>query len=146
MTMLLYIVTTWKYWSMDNTKNRKRKGKLLPKNEEISGWKVHTNTQKLNIYFNDHRCLSRSEESKCMWTHGKDGVTLSCVCMCLSSSIFGKSFPILCYDHCKMNYVPSSFLHHKSHFKERNSYVSILTKFLKAQRKGETHQTAWEPL
>ena len=29
-------------------KNRKRKGKLLLKNEEISGGKAHTNTQKLN--------------------------------------------------------------------------------------------------
>ena len=26
-------------------------------------------------YFDSHRCLSQSEESKCMWTHGKDGVT-----------------------------------------------------------------------
>ena len=31
-----------------NIKNRKRKGKLLPKNEEISGRKAHTNTWKLN--------------------------------------------------------------------------------------------------
>ena len=37
-----------KYQSMDNTKNRERKRKLLPKNEEISGRKAHTNTQKLN--------------------------------------------------------------------------------------------------
>ena len=29
-------------------KNRKRKGKLLPKNEEISGQKAHTNTWKLD--------------------------------------------------------------------------------------------------
>ena len=31
--------TTWKrkYRNMDNTINRKRKGKFLPKNEEISG-------------------------------------------------------------------------------------------------------------
>ena len=50
--------------------NRKRKGKLFLKNEEISGWKTHTNTHGNLIYFDDHRCLSRSEESKCMWSHG----------------------------------------------------------------------------
>ena len=42
--------TTWKgkYQSTDNTKIMKRKGKLLPKNEEISKQKAHTNTRKLN--------------------------------------------------------------------------------------------------
>ena len=37
-----------KYRSMDDTKNGERKGKLLPKNREISGGKAHTNTWKLN--------------------------------------------------------------------------------------------------
>ena len=37
-----------KYQRTDNTKNRKRKGKLLPKNEEISAQKGHTNTCKIN--------------------------------------------------------------------------------------------------
>ena len=32
-------------------------------------------TETYLICFNDHRCLSQSEESKCMWTHGKDGAT-----------------------------------------------------------------------
>ena len=36
--------------STDNTINRKRKGKLLLKNEEISGWKSKTNTKKLEWY------------------------------------------------------------------------------------------------
>ena len=31
-------------------KNRKRKGKLLPKNEEITRGKAHTNTWKLILY------------------------------------------------------------------------------------------------
>ena len=35
---------------MDNIKNGKTKGKLLPKNEEISGGKAHTNTQKLILF------------------------------------------------------------------------------------------------
>ena len=41
--------TMWKgkYESKDNTKNGKRKGKLLPKNEEISWGRAHTNTRKL---------------------------------------------------------------------------------------------------
>ena len=26
------------------------------------------------IYFDGHRCLSQSEESKCMWTQGEDGI------------------------------------------------------------------------
>ena len=37
-----------KYQSTDNTENGKRKGKLLPKNEGISGGKAHTNIWKLN--------------------------------------------------------------------------------------------------
>jgi hypothetical protein len=43
------ILTTWKgkYRSTDNTKNGKRKGKLLMKNEEISDGKANTNTWKL---------------------------------------------------------------------------------------------------
>ena len=34
--------------SFIRTKNGKRKGKLLPKNEEVSGGKALTNTWKLN--------------------------------------------------------------------------------------------------
>ena len=45
-------------------KMEKRQGKLLLKNEEISGGKAHTETYL--IYFDNHRCLSQSEESKCM--------------------------------------------------------------------------------
>ena len=37
-----------KYRSTDNTENRKRKRKILPKNEETSGRKAHTNTRKFN--------------------------------------------------------------------------------------------------
>ena len=41
--------TSWKgkNFSMDNKKWKKRKGKLLPKNEEIPGRKAHTKIQKL---------------------------------------------------------------------------------------------------
>ena len=62
------------------TKNRKRKGKLLLKYEEISGGKAHTDRNFFK-YFNNYKCLSRSEESKCMWKHGKDGVgTIFTIC------------------------------------------------------------------
>ena len=42
---------------------------------KISLDESHTQTQTHGnlIYFGDHRCLSRSEESKCMWTHGNGG-------------------------------------------------------------------------
>ena len=33
----------------------------------------HKNTEASLKRFGNHRCLSQSEESKCMWTHGKDG-------------------------------------------------------------------------
>ena len=71
---------TWKgkYQSTDNTINRKRKGKFLLKNEDISRWScTQTQTQGNLIYFSNHRCLSWSEESKYMWTCGNDGV---CTC------------------------------------------------------------------
>ena len=41
-----------------------KKGKLLLKNEEFCRGKGHTETYLK--YFDDHRCLSQSEESKCM--------------------------------------------------------------------------------
>ena len=42
-------MNTWKgkYRSTNNEKQRKGEGKLLPKIEEISGGKTHTNTRKL---------------------------------------------------------------------------------------------------
>ena len=52
------------------TKYGKGKGKLLPKIEEISGGKA---PMKTCLKYFDHRCLSQSEESKCTWTHSKDG-------------------------------------------------------------------------
>ena len=58
-----------KYWSTDNTINRKRKGKH--QKYEISCWKSCTNTE--TIYFGDHRCLSWLGGSKCMYTQGNDG-------------------------------------------------------------------------
>ena len=43
--------------------------------------------------FHIHRCLSQSEESKCMWTHGKDGTTsLHCTFSVILFAIF--SLPI----------------------------------------------------
>ena len=36
---------------------------------------THKHTETYLIYFKDHRNLSLSEESKCMWKHGKDGAS-----------------------------------------------------------------------
>ena len=68
-----------KYRSTDNTKNGKRKGKLLLQNEETTGGKAHMETY--FIYFDDHRYLSQSEESKCMWTHSEEDITPSLLCV-----------------------------------------------------------------
>ena len=77
---------------------------------------THKHTEAELICFDNHRCISQSEESKCMWTHGKDGtkdlfwswktsviVEISqlsfhvfvCVFPPEISSFFGKSFPFL---------------------------------------------------
>ena len=59
---------------MDNTINRKRKGKLLLKNEEIKGERhIQTQTHRNFIYFGDQGCLSQSEENKWMLTCGNEG-------------------------------------------------------------------------
>ena len=36
---------------------------------------THKHTETHLKYFNGHRRFSQSKESKCMWTHSKDGVT-----------------------------------------------------------------------
>ena len=58
-----------KYWSIDNTKIGKERRNSYKKNEEISGWKAHTNTQKLhwNISMITDVYLDQNE-NKCMWT------------------------------------------------------------------------------
>ena len=60
----------------ENHKLRERKVKTLTRN-----WSDHcrTGTQKhmetVSKYFDGHSRLSQSEESKCLWTHDKDGVS-----------------------------------------------------------------------
>ena len=67
-----------KYWGTDNTNIGKERENSYWKNEEIAGWKAHKNTWKLNWNISTITDgLSRSEESKCMWTHGKVGTTLT---------------------------------------------------------------------
>ena len=53
-----------------NLKKWKKKGKNSYPKLKRSPEERHTQTYL--IYFDDHRWLSQSEESKCMWTHGKD--------------------------------------------------------------------------
>ena len=68
----LRILNIWQRWkgnyqSTDNTKNRKRNMKLLPKNEVISGRKAHTTTRKLiwNISTITHVFLNQKRVNVC---------------------------------------------------------------------------------
>ena len=65
---ILILEPMWKgnYQSTDNTKYGKGKTKLLPKIEETSGEKAHTNTRKLTQNILTVRQLSQSKNSKCM--------------------------------------------------------------------------------
>ena len=63
----LTFISHGKYRNAVNSINRKRENS--PINDEISGWKyTWTQTHRNLIYFGNHKCLSRSEESKCLWT------------------------------------------------------------------------------
>ena len=59
---------------VNNTKMEKERGNLL----SLKKWRdlrkkgTHKHTEASLKRFNYHRCLSRSEESKCIWTHAKD--------------------------------------------------------------------------
>ena len=56
--------------------DRKRKRKFLPKkwtDQRAKG--THKHMEAWLKCFDDHRCLSRSKQNKCMWKHGKDSVT-----------------------------------------------------------------------
>ena len=75
-------------------KNRRRKRKLLPKKWRDLWMKgTHIQTEVSLNHFDDHTCLSQSEESKCMLS--------LCVFMCafhlVISSFFGKIFIFLSY-------------------------------------------------
>ena len=63
------------YNRFDYLKIAKERGNSYRKNEEISGWKTNKHTEASLKHLDDHRCFSRSEESKYVWTHGKDGAT-----------------------------------------------------------------------
>ena len=57
-------------------KIRERKEKTLTKHWRDLWWKgTHKHTEIYLKYFDVQRRLSQSEESECMWTHDKDGVT-----------------------------------------------------------------------
>ena len=78
--ILLSLQATWKemYKSTDNSINKGREKENSPKNEEISGRKYTRTPTHGNLkYLGDHRCLSQSEECKCMWTCSKDGIRMS---------------------------------------------------------------------
>ena len=54
---------------MDNTNIRKERGNSYQKNREISGWKEHINTWKLNWQIFTITRLSQTEESKCQYLY-----------------------------------------------------------------------------
>ena len=48
-----------------------RKGKIVTKKwRDLRRKGTHKHSETQLRYFDDHRCLSRTEEGKCMWTHG----------------------------------------------------------------------------
>ena len=58
-------------------KLRERKVKTLTRNWR-DHWRTgaHKHTETVSRYFDRHGRLSQSEESKCLWTHDKEGTTL----------------------------------------------------------------------
>ena len=58
------------------TQNKRKESENSYQNLKISWWtdtRKHTETK--SKYFDWHGRLSQSEESKCLWTHDKDGIT-----------------------------------------------------------------------
>ena len=101
LAMLLFYIAyfnfqiLWEVWktnifrlnNMIITNKGKGKWKLLPGIEEITkGTGTHKHTETVSRYIDWHGRLSQSKESKCLWTHDKDGITreFTCVCVCLS--------------------------------------------------------------
>ena len=52
--------------------------KTLTKNwrDHVGQAHEHTHKETKSKYLNRHGCISQSEESKCMWAHDRDGVSL----------------------------------------------------------------------
>ena len=60
----------------ENHKLRERKVKTLTRNwRDHRRTGIHKQTETISRYFDRHGHLFQSEESKCLWTHDKDGVT-----------------------------------------------------------------------
>jgi hypothetical protein len=73
-----------KYWSMDNTKYMEKERENSYRKLKRSSEERHTETY--SKYIDGDRCLSQSEESKCMWTHSIVTPSLPCVHIHLLSS------------------------------------------------------------
>ena len=58
---------------MGKEREKKKKKKLIEKWRNLRRKVTYKYLGTYLRYFDDHRCLSGSEESKCMWTPGKDG-------------------------------------------------------------------------
>ena len=60
---------------------------------------THKHTTASLKFFNDHRCLSHSEESKCLWKHGKDCTTwVAIICNSLGAvfTMCSHAFTLFC--------------------------------------------------
>ena len=75
--ILKCIITSVKTdFCIKDTNKGKGKWKLLPGIEEITkGTGTHKHMETVSRYFDWHGHLSQLEESKCLWTHDKNGVT-----------------------------------------------------------------------
>ena len=98
------------------TKRAKERGNSCRKKWRILQMKdTHKHAEASLKRFGNHTCLSRSEESKCMWIHGKDGVTVSSPTLtlfwsrktCVIVETFPWSFRVFM---CAFHPVISSFL------------------------------------
>ena len=64
---------SYEFFLIITQKSSKRKRKHLPKKwRDLRTKGTHKHTEASFKLFDDHRYLSRSEESKCMWTQGND--------------------------------------------------------------------------
>jgi hypothetical protein len=93
----------------ENHKIRERKVKTLIRNwRDHQRTGTHKNTETESRHFDRHSRLFQSEESKCLWTHDKDGVTPSLSCV---------HYHLLSYDWkrrpCLSKYTPSLSCVHK---------------------------------
>ena len=104
-----------------------KKGRTLTRNED------HKHTETYLIYFNDHRCFSQSEESKCMWTHGEDGINKRYIFMSkFNIGLIEKSIDFKYFQNCNddknysygiMNWWYFTIRNHNTHTYSKSDFI-----------------------